>query len=228
MNKLRTNGFILKVVAIVTMVIDHMTAAFELALPENIYRIGRNIGRTSFPLFAYMIAVGYMHTSDKKNYLLRLVGVGIISEVLFDYLLFDRFYVPSYNNIFFTLALGLLALIISGYIRENIKNKYLGAILELVVAVLLGFVAEYCHTDYGFYGVFLIYTFYVYLRSKDKITLLLPMIFGITQTPYVLPAYVLIYLDDGTHGRHLSKYITYLFYPAHILVAILLRGFVGL
>ena len=127
-----------------------------------------------------------------------------------------------------SLALGLLALIISGYIRENIKNKYLGAILELVVAVLLGFVAEYCHTDYGFYGVFLIYTFYVYLRSKDKITLLLPMIFGITQTPYVLPAYVLIYLDDGTHGRHLSKYITYLFYPAHILVAILLRGFVGL
>lgn len=228
MSKLRTNGFILKVVAIVTMVIDHLTAAFELALPDNIYHIGRNIGRTSFPLFAYMIAVGYMHTKDKKNYLLRLVGVGIISEVLFDYLLFDRFYVPSYNNIFFTLALGLLALIIIGYIREVIKNKYLGEILELVVPVLLGFVAEYCHTDYGFYGVFLIYTFYIYLRSKDKITLLLPMIFGITQTPYVLPAYLLIYLDDGTHGRHLSKYITYLFYPAHILVAILLRGLVGL
>ena len=228
MSKVSTNGFILKVVAIVTMVIDHLTAAFELALPENIYHIGRSIGRTSFPLFAYMIAVGYMHTRDKKNYLLRLVGVGIISEVLFDYLLFDRFYVPSYNNIFFTLALGLLALIIIGYVREVIKNKYLGAILELVVAVLLGFVAEYCHTDYGFYGVFLIYTFYVYLRSKDKITLLLPMIFGITQTPYVLPAYALIYLDDGTHGRHLSKYITYLFYPAHILVAILLRGLVGL
>ncbi len=228
MSKVRTNGFILKVVAIVTMVIDHLTAAFELALPDNIYHIGRNIGRTSFPLFAYMIAVGYMHTRDKKNYLLRLVGVGIISEVLFDYLLFDRFYVPSYNNIFFTLALGLLALIIIGYVREVIKNKYLGEILELVVPVLLGFVAEYCHTDYGFYGVFLIYTFYVYLRSKDKITLLLPMIFGITQTPYVLPAYVLIYLDDGTHGRHLSKYITYLFYPAHILVAILLRGLVGL
>lgn len=228
MSKVRTNGFILKVVAIVTMVIDHLTAAFELVLPENIYRIGRNIGRTSFPLFAYMIAVGYIHTSDKKNYLLRLVGVGAISEVLFDYLLFDKFFVPSYNNIFFTLALGLLALIISGYLREGIKNKYLGAILELAVVVVLGFVAEYCHTDYGFYGVFLIYTFYVYLRSKDKITLLLPMIFGITQTPYVLPAYVLIYLDDGTHGRHLSKYITYLFYPAHILVAILLRGFVGL
>ncbi len=228
MSKVRINGFILKVVAIVTMVIDHLTAAFELALPDNIYHIGRNIGRTSFPLFAYMIAVGYMHTKDKKNYLLRLVGVGIISEVLFDYLLFDRFYVPSYNNIFFTLALGLLALIIIEYVREVIKNKYLGAILELVVPVLLGFVAEYCHTDYGFYGVFLIYTFYIYLRSKDKITLLLPMIFGITQTPYVLPAYLLIYLDDGTHGRHLSKYITYLFYPAHILVAILLRGLVGL
>lgn len=227
MNKIRTNGFILKIIAIVTMVIDHFTAAFELSLPENIYHLGRNIGRTSFPLFAYMIAVGYMHTKNKKNYLLRLVGVGLISEVLFDYLLFDKFFVMSYNNIFFTLAFGLLALIISGYVKENIKNRYLGALLELVVVITLGFVAEYCHTDYGFYGVFLIYTFYVYLVSKDKITLLLPLIFGMTQTPYVLPAYLLIYLDDGTHGRHLSKYITYLFYPAHILVAILLRGFVG-
>ena len=227
MNKIRTNGFILKVIAIITMVIDHFTAAFELSMPENIYHIGRNIGRTSFPLFAYMIAVGYIHTKNKKNYLLRLVGVGLISEVLFDYLLFDKFFVMSYNNIFFTLALGLLALIISGYLREKVKNIFLGGMLEFVVVFLIGFIAEIFHTDYGFYGVFLIYTFYIYLRSKSKITLLLPMLFGMIQTPYVLPAYLLIYLDDGTHGRHLSKYITYLFYPAHILVAILLRGLVG-
>ena len=222
MNKIRTNGFILKIIAIVTMVIDHFTAAFELSLPENIYHLGRNIGRTSFPLFAYMIAVGYIHTKNKKNYLLRLVGVGLISEVLFDYLLFDKFFVMSYNNIFFTLALGLLALIISGYVRENIKNLYVAALVEYAVVFQIGYLAQFCHTDYGFYGVFLIYTFYIYLRSKSKITLLLPI-----QTPYVLPAYLLIYLDDGTHGRHLSKYITYLFYPAHILVAILLRGLVG-
>ena len=227
MNKIRTNGFILKIIAIVTMVIDHFTAAFELTLPENIYHLGRNIGRTSFPLFAYMIAVGYIHTKNKKNYLLRLVGVGLISEVLFDYLLFDKFFVMSYNNIFFTLALGLLALIISGYVRENIKNLYVAAIVEYAAVFQIGYLAQFCHTDYGFYGVFLIYTFYIYLRSKSKITLLLPMLFGMIQTPYVLPAYLLIYLDDGTHGRHLSKYITYLFYPANILVAILLRGFVG-
>lgn len=227
MNKIRTNGFILKITAIVTMVIDHFTAAFELSLLENIYHLGRNIGRTSFPLFAYMIAVGYIHTKNKKNYLLRLVGVGLISEVLFDYLLFDKFFVMSYNNIFFTLALGLLALIISGYVRENIKNLYVAALVEYAVVFQIGYLAQFCHTDYGFYGVFLIYTFYIYLRSKSKITLLLPMLFGMIQTPYVLPAYLLIYLDDGTHGRHLSKYITYLFYPAHILVAILLRGFVG-
>ena len=227
MNKIRTNGFILKIIAIVTMVIDHFTAAFELSMPENIYHIGRNIGRTSFPLFAYMIAVGYIHTKNKKNYLLRLVGVGLISEVLFDYLLFDKFFVMSYNNIFFTLALGLLALIISGYVRGNIKNLYVAALVEYAVVFQIGYLAQFCHTDYGFYGVFLIYTFYIYLRSKSKITLLLPMLFGMIQTPYVLPAYLLIYLDDGTHGRHLSKYITYLFYPAHILVAILLRGLVG-
>ena len=227
MNKIRTNGFILKIIAIVTMVIDHFTAAFELSMPENIYHLGRNIGRTSFPLFAYMIAVGYMHTKNKRNYLLRLVGVGLISEGLFDYLLFDKFFVMSYNNIFFTLALGLLALIISGYVRENIKNLYVAALVEYAVVFQIGYLAQFCHTDYGFYGVFLIYTFYIYLRSKSKITLLLPMLFGMIQTPYVLPAYLLIYLDDGTQGRHLSKYITYLFYPAHILVAILLRGFVG-
>lgn len=51
----------LKVIALVTMFIDHATAIF---LPEGTaaYFIGRGIGRVAFPLFAYLLTVGFRYT----------------------------------------------------------------------------------------------------------------------------------------------------------------------
>lgn len=228
MKIIETDGFILKVVAIITMVIDHLSAALENNISPTIYELGRTIGRTSFPLFAYMIAVGYRKTKDKKKYLLRLLLVGILSEPFFDYLLFYKYFEKSYNNIFFTLFLGLLALVISGEIKKIIENKILKFAIEALIVLIISFFAEYVHTDYGFYGVFLIYTFHLYLEFRKKEFITIPFFYGITQTIFVFPAYILILLDNKKKGRHISKYFTYLFYPGHIIIAIILRNILNI
>ena len=65
--KLNTDTNFIKLIAIITMTIDHIGAVFF----ENclIFRI---IGRIAFPLFVYSIMIGYFNTKSIKKYILRL------------------------------------------------------------------------------------------------------------------------------------------------------------
>src|SRR4030065_495614 len=57
----------LKIIGIVTMAIDHIGL---ILYPEVI--LLRVIGRLAFPIFAWYLVQGYMHTSSLKKYALRL------------------------------------------------------------------------------------------------------------------------------------------------------------
>ena len=69
-------GTALKIIALVTMIIDHIGAIF---FPELTFI--RYIGRISFPLYAFLISEGVAHTSSKQNYALRLIGFALLSEI---------------------------------------------------------------------------------------------------------------------------------------------------
>ena len=75
--------FALKLIAIITMAIDHVTAVF---IPNNteVYLVGRLIGRLAFPIFAFLLVEGFFHTSNIKKYLTRLGIFALISELPFD------------------------------------------------------------------------------------------------------------------------------------------------
>ena len=98
------SGSTLKLVAIVTMFIDHFAAVIldryliaagfmqlnqeTIFLPENkslliIYGIDmvmRLIGRLGFPLFCFLLIEGYYHTRSKVKYGMRLAMFALISE----------------------------------------------------------------------------------------------------------------------------------------------------
>ena len=57
----------LKYLACLFMLIDHIGL---LLFPQIV--VLRDIGRLAFPLFAFMLANGYRHTSNYWHYLLRL------------------------------------------------------------------------------------------------------------------------------------------------------------
>ncbi len=140
----------LKIIAIITMFIDHFGAilyeafmdqyvkATELldsnsleyaARQDSIsimalgYFILRMIGRMGFPIFVFLLIEGFEHTRNVKKYALNLLIFGIISELPFNLGFKGTLFAPQYQNVFFTLFLGLLSLITIRYLTEKYKGK---------------------------------------------------------------------------------------------------------
>lgn len=99
------SNFILKMIAMVTMFCDHLGYSLYSQFSGFNY-----VGRIAFPLFAFGISEGYAHTKSKKNYCLRLLMFGIASQAPFMW--FNSMFRNGFSlNIFFTLLIGLIAII---------------------------------------------------------------------------------------------------------------------
>ena len=105
--KVGWNSFWLKMIAITTMLIDHVGAVL---LPQ--YPILRIIGRIAFPIFCFLLVEGFMHTHDVIRYMTRIGLFALISEIPFDLLFYGRILDGTHQNVFFTLFIGLVMLTI--------------------------------------------------------------------------------------------------------------------
>ena len=213
------SSFVLKIIAVITMFIDHIGYAIF-----GKFSFFNYIGRIAFPIFAFQITEGYAHTKNLKKYFLRLFVFALVSQIPF--MLFGKIISNDFAlNIFFTLLLGLACI----YIYDKSKYKVVGFFL----AVLIGFLAEFTHCDYGFYGVSIIFLFYVFKNDiiKSSIAFMIT-----TAIKYLIPIikygfynkylYLLIHtlipiifisLYNGKKGKD-TKYFLYLFYPIHLLL----------
>lgn len=202
------NAFSIKWLAVILMVIDHV--GFFL-FPE--LKILRIIGRLSFPLFSFLIVNGYKYTRDIKKYFLRLFVFANLIQIpsLFTYL-------PV--NIFYTLSLGLLCIVIYESKIDDL-TKVLGISLLVVIAYLI-------KSDYGPYGVILIMVIHILYQRHILMALaifLLSMAFygGIhiqcfaALTPFIMKLY-----NDKPGPK--MKYFFYLFYPVHMVFLNWLAG----
>lgn len=130
------SGSMVKIVAVITMLIDHAGAvilarliigrgyleslgrgqtALGNWLAENgnlygSYSLMRSIGRLGFPIFCFLLAEGFQRTRDVKRYGLRLGLFALVSEIPFNLALTGHVTASRYQNVFFTLLLGLLVL----------------------------------------------------------------------------------------------------------------------
>jgi len=233
------NAFQIKLIAIVTMVVDHAGIVF---FPGVIaFRI---IGRIAFPLFAFFITEGFRHTRSVKKYLFRLFFCAVLFQIpdwVFGSETMRRIFiswgwesVPQVNyvlNIFATLFLGLAA--ISLY--EKLKEKHIAYSWTAVTAMAV--IAQIIGADYGAYGVFYIIVFYIAGKDIRKILIggvILHGLYalyeavssyavsGVIAFPHSIQLYSLlsigiIALYNGEQGRKM-KYFFYLFYPFHMIV----------
>ena len=113
------SGSELKMIAIATMLIDHIAATVIIRVLKfggyndslyQLYRVMRNIGRIAFPIFCFLLVEGFMHTRDREKYALRLGCFAAISEIPFDLAFNGKILEVGYQNVFFTLLLGLLTM----------------------------------------------------------------------------------------------------------------------
>lgn len=231
-------GFALKLIAIVTMLIDHLGAEI---IPEGLFGtqnvLLRLIGRIAMPLFCFLLAEGYRHTSNKKRYITTMFVFALISEIPYDLLFYGEPFFWGSQNVYFTLGLGLLAM----HFYETYKGQPLGLVFPLGIA----FAAELLGSDYGAMGIILMMLFYISHQDKQKMVLLfvfynivpaLPILylvvagglswfdfFMITLQVWSLLALIPILFYNGERGYRLNKYIFYWFYPVHLLVLYLIQ-----
>ena len=213
------DNFTLKMIAIITMVIDHIGYIF-LDPQTTQYTVFRGIGRIAFPIFCFLIVEGFHHTRSHVNYLIRLSIFALISEIPFDFALRGTLFDWTHQNVFFTLALGLASI----FCLEELNNR---RIFIVPLALILG-TALLLHCDYGIGGVLLIITFYLTEKSPWMRVILAGLIlyifFGKTEL-YGLIALPLILLYNGKRGPA-PKMIFYWFYPVHLMILSLLSTYI--
>ncbi len=216
-NKCGLTSFQLKVIAIITMTVDH--AGLTLLYGTRYYHICRVIGRIAFPIYCYLLTEGFTRTRNVKKYALRLFLFALVSEIPFNYMVTRSFFSPEYQNVFFTLFIGLVML--WWYRYFSAKNIY-----PLALAGVLIFMAAayFLKTDYSWWGVMLIFLFYAFKEKKGIMTVFgaaAMILYGGTEK-YGAVSLFPILLYNGKKGRSM-KYFFYAYYPAHIIILCILR-----
>lgn len=163
---------LLKIIAIVTMVIDHLRFIIPAYQIEFVA-----IGRVAFILFACLLAYNsqrVFESNNKKsinNYFKNFLILAIISEIPYRMLMKDQ--ALGTMNIMFTLFLGYVA-ITSLSIKGKWYFKY-----PIFLFVMLFALEINNKLEYGFLGVMLIVIYYIYFNTKKLIVKysVIPLIF---------------------------------------------------
>jgi len=211
MREIHLSGSCLKVIAMVTMVIDHTACYFVSGGWE--YECMRGIGRIAFPIFAFLIAEGYRHTRRKWDYGRNLLIFAFISEIPWMLLHTD-----GSHNVLFTLLAGFCCIAILDKLESHKK------ILPLLFVLVIALATSILNTDYGIQGVALVMMFYLF-KDKPLLQLLfaLPLFYDFHPLG-ILASLGIISLYNRERGfikGSYSKYFFYAFYPCHMFALIL-------
>ncbi len=186
----------LKIIGLITMTIDHIGYLFF----PNIQLL-RIIGRIAFPIFAYQITIGYKKTSNVYKYMTRLLFFALLSQIPYMLVMQNKL------NIIFTLLIGLIMI----HLRKIDKT------LSLLPLLLTYFI----EIEYGIYGLLTIYGFYIFEDIKAFFIGLNFVFFNPLQIFSIL-SLTIIECEFKTPIK-LNKYVSYLYYPSHLLILYLLK-----
>lgn len=211
----KLDGRTLKMIAIISMFIDH----FGAALTPNIM-LFRIVGRLAFPIYCFLLVEGAKYTHDFKQYMVRMGIFALISEVFFDLALYHKIIYVSHQNVFLTLLLGLGMI---WFLEHPMQDMDIPDVInKMIIVAVAGIAAELLGADYGFSGIVIIFAFYILQNQswlKYLIVALICIGMGGTECFAVL-ALIPIALYNGQRGRQtkIMQYGFYAFYPAHLLL----------
>ena len=214
------SGFILRIIAMVTMLMDHVACGFF----DN-QVVMRSFGRIAFPIYAFLLAEGFLIFCKSKDrvrkHISSLIVLIIVSEIFYDLMEFGfefSEYFSSQNNII-TLFLGFLGMLITEELipRDNNTKIDVRSVFVLISSyLLLGFANYMMKSNFNLVGPWLVIAFYWFIRmSRDSKTkenmwkwwkrfVVLLLIFAI-----YLPIYFWVRTDFGTFTSLISSFIIY-------------------
>lgn len=219
----------IKWIGAITMVLDHIAVIFLKGQGEHgFYTLLRIIGRISFPLFAFLLVQGFLTTSNRKKYIMRMGIFAFLSEIPFDWAFYGKIWYPQGQNVMFTLLLGLLML----YILE--EAAYYNVLVQYIVLIGFSVLGTILRTDYSWFGILLIGILYMTRYQPIQNRLLfcgfLFCLYGGLELGGMLAFPFMAWYEEKQKKKmgegekktvFLRKYSFYFFYPIHL---ILLKG----
>ena len=230
------SGTALKYIAMATMLADHIGAVLlerivyyrgnleQVAMLMTsqwgdtlywLWRMLRTVGRIAFPIYCFLLVEGFVHTHNVKGYLGRLVLFGLLSEVPFDLAFFRTPFDPSAQNVYWTLALGVLAMAgLKHFEKPDGSASWKG----LLCAAGCTLAALLACTDYNGIGVLIICALYLTRGDRKRQCIVGAVLFAWELTAPL--AFVLVWFYNGQRGAcsPLQKKAFYWFYPVHLSV----------
>ena len=216
---------LLKIIAIVTMVSDHIG---KILYPDLL--LLQIIGRLSFPLFAYLVVLGVESTKKPRKYMATLLSFAVISQ--FPYFL--AFGIQPFDRLNILFSLFLCAVTIYFYNKRS-PLALVPLLLSIILMtegsyyVVLTAVGMKLLTDKPKIGALALvalnlqFLFIPDLESQIQILSLLavPLIFlhikGWLKKEILIPENSLAYST--------RKYFFYVFYPLHLALLFLIKLF---
>ena len=217
---------LLKIIAIVTMVIDHVG---NILYPDLFFL--QMIGRFSFPLFAYLIMLGVESTKKPRKYMVTLLSFAVISQIPY----FLAFGIQPFErlNILFSLLLSavtvyyynkrsplafvpvLLSIILptegSYYVvltavgMKLLKDTpKLGALVLFALNIQFLAVSSDIHTQIQVLALFSVPIIFLHIKGWLKKEILIP---------------------ENSLAYSIRKYAFYVFYPLHLALLFLINMF---
>ena len=162
----KLNSFTLKIIAMITMLLDHVYTYIGQSGIEVPIWFGY-LGKLAAPIFFYLIVEGFFHTKSKVKYLSRLASFGVVMIGI------DKI-IGINNNIFLSLTLSVLMLMVIDYAKKSKK-------LHIYILATLGVVAigaAYMFTEASMFGLGMTLIFY-FFRDKKIILAIVYSLFSL-------------------------------------------------
>lgn len=239
------NSNVLKLIALITMIIDHIGYLF---FPELI--VFRIIGRISFPLFAFMIAISAHYTNNKFKHFMLIFITAIICQMT--YFIYDND--SNYLNVLITFSLSTILIYSLDYIKKcfigieedkKISDKIISILFFASLIIFSIFINYKFRLSYMLFGVLLPVFISISFLDNTKlentkikfiidnnisrtIILALGIILIIFEDPFIISniniqyflflAIPFVILYNGKKGKYNLKYLFYISYPLHLAI----------
>lgn len=148
---------VLKIIAIIAMIIDHIASYFVAFVNEDVYYIFKSIGRITMPIFVYLLVQGFFYTKNLKKYIFRVFCLATITQVVLLVLgiinttIFPN-YVTRVNEYMGVLYSYVLSLILISMIEHKVLITKINYFLNLLIriAAIIIIVIIYLNIDIEF------------------------------------------------------------------------------
>lgn len=232
------DGFTLKWIAIASMIIDHFGSIimdgvlapyrvdgviyFTSDMPwfirsaPMIKEVCEALGSVAFPIFCFLLVEGFLHTSNRLRYGLRIGLFALLSEIPFNLAHSNTIWHPSLQNVLFTLCVGVFTLYAIAWSQERLAARRAACVLSVIGITLAGAgLAFLIRSEYVFLGILCIVLLYVLRANRYwQLAGFAPLLIV---SPWILLAVPPVTVYNGQRG-HGSQYFFYVFYPVHFLV----------